>query len=137
MPNLHPLPEAAALLGVSVDTVRRRIRSGALIGAKDTAPPHRWRVELPSTLPSTPTQPPGPADAGGRVAELEAANAALEADNAALRGELADVRNHQRAELERLDDALDTMKTMARALPAPPTDPPRRRRRWPWQRETR
>ena len=63
--------------------------------------------------------------------------AQLTADNEALRRELADVRGRQRAELERLDAALATMATMARALPAPPTDPPRRRRRWPWQREAR
>ena len=154
MPNLLPLPEAATLLGVSVDTVRRRIRSGSLAGVQDIAPPHRWRVDVlgtPTQSPGAPMEPPDTADAAlqaenaelrreladaaARIAALEAANAALEADNAALRAELADVRNRQRRELERLDDALDTMKTMARALPAPPTDPPRRRRRWPWQRE--
>ena len=132
MPNLVPLPDAAALLGVSVDTVRRRIRSGAMIGAKDTAPPHRWRVELPGELTQSPA-----AALEAENARLRRELAALEADNEALRRELADVRGRQRAELERLDAALATMATMARALPAPPTDPPRRRRRWPWQREAR
>ena len=42
------VPEAARILGVSVDTIRRRIRSGALKASqKKTSSGHVWLVELP------------------------------------------------------------------------------------------
>lgn len=46
------IQEAAHQLGVSVDTVRRRIRSGALAARKDARPQgHQWLVEVPATQP--------------------------------------------------------------------------------------
>ena len=42
------VPEAARIMGVSVDTIRRRIRSGALKATqKKTSSGHVWLVELP------------------------------------------------------------------------------------------
>ena len=124
MSNPIPLREAAAVLGVSVDALRARIRRGTVEASKVSG---RWLVDVQIDDQDAPRT-----DQDASSSDLVAQ---LTADNEALRRELADVRGRQRAELERLDAALDTMKTMARALPAPPTDPPRRRRRWPWQRE--
>ena len=126
MSNPIPLREAAAVLGVSVDALRARIRRGTVEASKVSG---RWLVDVQIDDQDAPRTNQD-ASSSDLVAQLTA-------DNEALRAELADVRGRQRAELERLDAALATMATMARALPAPPTDPPRRRRRWPWQREAR
>jgi hypothetical protein len=126
MSNPIPLREAAAVLGVSVDALRARIRRGTVEASKVSG---RWLVDVQIDDQDAPRT-----DQDASSSDLVAQ---LTADNEALRRELADVRGRQRAELERLDAALATMATMARALPAPPTDPPRRRRRWPWQREAR
>ena len=126
MSNPIPLREAAAVLGVSVDALRARIRRGTVEASKVSG---RWLVAVQIDDQDAPRT-----DQDASSSDLVAQ---LTADNEALRRELADVRGRQRAELERLDAALATMATMARALPAPPTDPPRRRRRWPWQREAR
>ena len=53
---------AAGHLGVSTETVRRRLRTGTLLGAKEkTAQGFRWVVTIPDTLPTPPnnTPPPG------------------------------------------------------------------------------
>jgi len=43
-----PLTEAAQWLGVSVDTVRRRIRTGELVAQREQRPQgYRWLVKLP------------------------------------------------------------------------------------------
>ena len=43
-----PLTEAAQRLGVSVDTVRRRIRAGELVAQREQRPQgYRWLVKLP------------------------------------------------------------------------------------------
>jgi hypothetical protein len=48
-----PLTEAAARLGVSVDTVRRRIRSGELHAQREQRPQgYRWVVALPDDPPA-------------------------------------------------------------------------------------
>lgn len=54
-----PLAEAAERLGVSVDTIRRRIRKGGLDGRKEaTAAGFKWLVRLPEggALPPPPSQ---------------------------------------------------------------------------------
>jgi len=38
--------EAATRLGISPDTVRRRIRKGELTAHKEPTPPYRWQIEL-------------------------------------------------------------------------------------------
>jgi len=55
--------EAAHRLGVSTDTVRRRISRGELTAHKDSTPPYRWEVELEDN------QPPNAPDRPGRTGE--------------------------------------------------------------------
>jgi len=81
-----PIRDAAARLGVSPDTIRRRIKAGDLTGERVPTPQgHRWVVALPVTLdvPAAPdqgkpatiadpakTQPGGEVAPGADVAEL-------------------------------------------------------------------
>ena len=77
-----PLPEAAALLGVTPDAVRARIRRGLLRGRKGN---RTWLVELPADLRSVAgerpendrTSPVTPGDGNG-LAEAHLALAGLE-----------------------------------------------------------
>jgi len=48
--------EAAQRLGVSTDTIRRRISRGALTAHKDSTPPYRWEVELQTNNQPTSSQ---------------------------------------------------------------------------------
>jgi hypothetical protein len=82
------VPEAARILGVSVDTVRRRIRSGALKASqKKTSSGHVWMVELPP---------------GYTAADVQAS--ANSANVEALRREISDLR----AEIKQLRELLST-----------------------------
>src|SRR6266511_422646 len=58
--------EAAALLGVSVDTIKRRVRSGALQGSRDA------RGRLLVSVPEAPAAPQAPADAPQPAPHLQA-----------------------------------------------------------------
>jgi len=52
------IPEAAAQLGVSPDTIRRRIRQGTLMAEKVKTPQgYRWEVDI-SNAPVAPMQTP-------------------------------------------------------------------------------
>jgi len=78
--------DAAARLGVSADTIRRRLRAGTLAGERVSTPQgHRWVVLFPVTLEPPPvadqgktatfadpakTQPGGEVAPGADVAEL-------------------------------------------------------------------
>jgi hypothetical protein len=93
------VPEAARILGVSVDTVRRRIRSGALKASqKKTSSGHVWMVELPP---------------GYTAADVQAS--ADSANVEALRREISDLR----AEIRQLRELLTTTKgsTSLKAVP--------------------
>jgi hypothetical protein len=46
---------AASRLNVSVDSVRRRLRSGAIVGTRDER--GQWWLELPDTIQPEPQQP--------------------------------------------------------------------------------
>ena len=107
MTRFVPVPDAAAILGIHPDTVRRRLRAGTLRGQRDPGPPARWLVEVDDDA----TTPPDDATAR-RVVEVEA-------DNAALRRELQTVHEalrHERAQAELLAKAHEQL---TRALPAP------------------
>lgn len=135
MPSL-PLAEAAALLGVSVDTVRRRIRRGELEAAKDER--GRYVVEVADTpAPSLDTPAgdlPEVAVLRERVArleaELEARRREAEAAEVAQREMRALVSQAQSLQLRLMgggsSDSLD-----GKAATMPTTSTPRRR--W-WQR---
>ena len=124
------LKDAAEVLGVSVDALRRRIRRGTIQAEKESEPPYRWLVTVPGDARTDLGPPPGE-----RIEALEVQNAALTADNDAMRRELTvlhETVRHERGQAERL---AVTFEQAMRALPAPQPDPPRRRGwRWPWSR---
>jgi len=63
--------DAAARLGVSADTIRRRLRAGTLTGERVSTPQgHRWVVALPVTL-----EPPPVADQGKPISVSDSAGA--------------------------------------------------------------
>ena len=70
-----PLRLAAQRLGVSVDTVKRRLRAGQVRGIVEPRPQGtRWLVGVPRRTASSPaTPPPGEADATPRTAAPPAA----------------------------------------------------------------
>ena len=88
-----PLSEAAARLGVSVDTIRRRLRSGELAGRQVG---RRTLVTLPAEF-----REPPPELAGDLVAELRAQRAELlELSRGLMR--LLETEAQQRSDLHRL-----------------------------------
>jgi len=102
---------AASHLGVSTETVRRRLRTGTLSGEKEkTAQGFRWVVNIPDTPPNN-TPPLGEVtdDAnGGPLVEI-------------LREELAE-KNHQISELHRQISELHQLlaQTALNAAPGRP-----------------
>lgn len=70
-----PIKEAAERLGVSADTVRRRMKKGELVGEKEPTPQgYEWRILLPveSDEPdTTPEREPASASLQGVAIELE------------------------------------------------------------------
>ena len=132
--KLLPLREAAAAMDINPDALRARVRRGSIEAHKESAPPHRWMVRIPDTARAAAR---ADVDAAARIATLEADAAALRTEVAALRTSNADLRaalDHERAQAGRVTR---TLERLTLALPAPVDDPPRRRRRWPWQREAR
>lgn len=129
--------DAAARLGVSADTIRRRLRAGTLTGERVSTPQgHRWVVALPVTLEPPPVADPGKPisvrDSAGadalevaalreRVAGLERLGAELATDRDAWRERAAQDADAAR-ELRIL---LGRAQELTRALPAgdvAPTD---------------
>lgn len=111
MPTL-PIPDAAAALGVSVDTVRRRIRSGALTAQRDGR--GRYLVDVP-----TPAYADAYAAPGERLGTPTQATAAGDRDReeiAFLRAEL-ERRGVELAEMRRLLG--NAQQQLAGLLPAP------------------
>jgi len=98
--------EAAQRLGVSIDTVRRRISRGELTAHKEPTPPYRWEVELELN-----NQPPNTPDSN-----LDALVTTLQAQVQA-QGEELDAR---RREVQELHVLLQTAQT---ALTAPERHP--------------
>ena len=113
---------AAQHLGVSVETVRRRLRNGVLAGTRTATPTgHVWSVTLPVDavpatatptaipIPATSTTPALPVDA---VAMLDARIADLRDEVASLRAML-DGRAVEVASLHRIIDAMVTANQTA------------------------
>lgn len=102
--------EAARRLGVSEDTVRRRMRRGDLVGVReDTAAGFRWLVEVPEEGPEAEAGPTG-------SAELLEVALAHERDVRALLERELEARRREVSELHVL------LQNAQRLLPAP-TDP--------------
>lgn len=109
--------EAAQRLGVSEDTVRRRLRRGELTGVQQpTAQGFTWLVELPEVAPAGPSAPEGAAGVAEAVAAAEVRR--LEELVAILREEL----DARRREVQELHILLQRAQTPA--LPPPPTAAP-------------
>ena len=113
--------EAAAALGVSQDTVRRRIRAAHLEARK--ANNGRWQVEMPDAAAASPPEPVRDATALARQA------ADLQAENRMLRGQLATL-DHER---EQAGLVARSLEQFSRALPAPAADAAPARAPW-WRR---
>ncbi len=119
-----PIREAAARLGVSADTIRRRLKSGELAGQKERTPQgFTWLVEVPFTIgppphpDASPELPPAapPADSGPAQATAPAAEVRrLEQLVEVLQTEL----EARRREVEQLHIVL-SQQARALALPAP------------------
>lgn len=121
------MAQAAKRLGVSVDTIRRRVRSGELEAHKESTPQgFRWLVVLPS-------------DAGARAAR--AADVTGVAGEADVLREMVGLLREQLDARTREVQELHTLLAQARGLPAPGeqrepeqgAEHPRRTWRWPWQ----
>ena len=97
------LREAADRLGVSVDTIRRRIAAGELEGQREARPQgYRWLVGLPADLVASPPDATHTVSTGTRtLAVVEAENQLLRDSVAMLQDELA-VRRREVAELHTL-----------------------------------
>lgn len=63
--------EAAQRLGVSIDTIQRRMKRGDLLGVKDPTPQgFRWLVELPEAVAEPSDAPADPPAAEGQAPPL-------------------------------------------------------------------
>ena len=127
--ELLPLREAAAVLGVSVDALRARIRRGTVEASKVSG---RWLVAVQIDDQDAPRTDQDAAraavDAAARIAALETDAAALRTEVVALRAANATLEatlEHERAQAASLARAHERMTL---TLPAPREG----RRRWPW-----
>lgn len=103
--------EAAVRLGVSVDTVRRRIRKGELAAVRDNR--GQWRLNLPDD--ATPGQPMQPTGGSPAPAMLPPAHTATQDAYAGI----ADALRLQVADLQaRLDRAEERAERQGRELTA-------------------
>ncbi len=123
-----PIREAAARIGVSADTIRRRLKSGELAGQKERTPQgFTWLVEVPFTIEPPPrpdaSPEPSPAPAADLAPDQPTAPAAevrrLEQLVEVLQTEL----EARRREVEQLHIVL-SQQARALALPAPHEAPP-------------
>ena len=142
-----PVRDAAAVLGLSEDTIKRRLKVGALAARKEpTARGFRWVVEVPDAAPAQPPQMGAP-DSNGATAQGSSGEiAALRQHLAAVEREL----EHRNRELEARDRDVERLiillqRAQGAVLPAGPIDrataePPHQRphqpplRRHPWWR---
>lgn len=111
------IKEAAAALGVSQDTIRRRLKAGEIEGRKEEmGSGYRWVVTVPDDLE------PEPAGAGGQELELASARARIEGLERLIE-ELSSDRDHWRDQAKRSQVMAETAQRLAEgaqalALPA-------------------
>ena len=130
MPELS-ITEAAAQLGVSSDTVRRRIRRGQLHARLDARGHYRIELEAVETAPA------GGQDTALLRLELEL----LRHQRDGLEEDLQQARRAQERDAEERAELRRLLSQALRMLPAGPETPeerptaaPKRRRWWPWGR---
>ncbi len=142
-----PIREAAARLGVSADTIRRRLKRGELAGQKERTPQgFTWLVEVPFTIEppprpdASPESPAAPADPGpdegtvpaAEVRRLEQLVDVLQTELEARRREVEQLHIVLSQQARAL--ALPPPQETAAPAPEPPTHPPRQDRSSWWQR---
>lgn len=119
-----PIRDAAQRLGVSEDTIRRRLHHGKLAGERRPTPQgFTWLVELPDAIPATARAGPSSASlselAEGRDGEIRR----LEETIAILRAEL-DTRHREVQELHILLDRFQAALPIPLPMPSEPTNAP-------------
>lgn len=86
-----PIADAAKRLGMSIDTVRRRISKGELKARKVTGSHgEMYLVEIPDDTPPAPDNPP-PADNSGEIEALRKTISILETELEARRREISEL----------------------------------------------
>jgi hypothetical protein len=127
MPEIVGLEEAAKRLNISIGTVRRKLKTGELVGHQKPRPQgYKWEIELPEGMVDYPTD-----DAASTL--LEGSNDTVR-ETAALR-ELVATQKRQLESYERQLEVKDTqirelhvlLQTAQKTLPAP-----QEHRRWWW-----
>lgn len=122
MPALVPIAEAARRLGVSPDTIKRRIRAGELVAVREPRPQgFRWVVQLDdgvaAGVQTDSMHPSAPVDATA-LAVAQAEVRRLEETVAILRHEL-DSRRNEAAALQMLLRETRALLPAAGSEPAP------------------
>jgi len=139
------MPEAAHHLGISVDTVRRRLHRGELHGHQEpTAQGFRWLIDIPDATSTDPSSTPATAtlgqngshpgttlDAtlgqpGTNSGEVEALREIIDV----VKAEVVTLQEQLRTQLEAKDNQIQELHVLLQqqaALPAP-----KETRRW-WQ----
>ena len=127
MPEIVGLEEAAKRLNISIGTVRRKLKTGELVGYQKPRPQgYAWEIELPDgtvdhpTNDPTSTLPEGSNDMVGEMAALRELVAAQKRQLESYERQL-EVKDTQISELHVL------LQTAQKALPAP-----QEHRRWWW-----
>lgn len=112
------IKEAAERLGVSADTIRRRMKKGELVGEKEPTPQgYEWRIVLPveESDATTPESEPASASHQGDTIELELLRERID--------DLKEERDAWRAQAQRSGEAERELRILLRqsqelALPA-------------------
>ncbi len=113
-----PIKEAAERLGVSADTIRRRMKKGELVGEKEPTPQgYEWRILLPVEEADEPRLLEGAAETVGdlvgdvvELAQLRERVAGLER----LTDELTSERDAWRDQAARTEDAARELRILLR-----------------------
>jgi hypothetical protein len=138
--ELVSLAEAAQRLGVSVDTIKRRLRKGELKGRQDPRPQgYTWLIEMPDSSADGLACPAGSqADTlASSLADLEAATVEivnLREMLAMAQGQLAAQQAELKAKNQQITELHVLLQQAQKALPAPKED----RQSWwhrLWQRQ--
>ena len=127
MPEIVGLEEAAKRLNISAGTVRRKLKTGEVIGYKKPRPQgYAWEIELPDGMVEYPTDDPtstlleGSNDTVGEIAALRELVATQKRQLEGYERQL-DVKDTQISELHVL------LQTVQKTLPAPQDH-----KRWWW-----
>lgn len=137
-----PLAEVATAYGVSVDTIRRRLKRGELEGRRETTPQgFRWLAAMPDTAAGS--EVPGSPPSGGQASQgsadvvvvqrdhefIETLQRELELRNREI-ARLHEVIAHQAQAIERATAAIPASVSTPAEQPPPNTDTPHHETIW-------